>query len=143
MRALAHWTDAYVGIPWSPRGGGRDGCDCWGLCRLVYRDCLGIALPSYTESYATADETEEIAALIAGARDVGPWAPVEPGSEGAYDIALFRGASRLASHVGIVTKPGIVLHQMQGGLSALTTYRSGLWKHRLVGFQRHRALRKG
>jgi len=138
----SHWTDAYIGIPYAPQGSTIASADCWGLVRLVYRECLGLALPSYAEAYVTAEETAEIAALIAGARDVGPWAPVEPGLEGVYDVALFRGASRLASHVGIVTTPGTVLHQMLGGRSALTSYREGHWKHRLIGFQRHAALRR-
>ncbi|PWB94651.1 NlpC/P60 family protein [Methylosinus sporium] len=137
------WTDAYVGIPFRARGADRDGCDCWGLARLVYRECLGIALVSYTESYATAEETMEIADLVAGARDVGPWAPVEPGCEGAYDIALFRDRLALASHVGVVTATGRALHVMRGRGAELINYREGVWKHRLVAFQRHVALRAG
>jgi cell wall-associated NlpC family hydrolase len=40
-----HWTTRYVGLPYRAGGRERDGLDCWGLIRLIYREQLGIDLP--------------------------------------------------------------------------------------------------
>lgn len=37
----------YIGIPYKKNGRGYDGCDCFGLVLLYYRDALGITLPDY------------------------------------------------------------------------------------------------
>ena len=39
------WWNKYVGIPYAPGMSSRDGCDCWGLVRLVYREEFGTLLP--------------------------------------------------------------------------------------------------
>ncbi len=41
-----------VGIPFIAGGRGWDGCDCWGLLLLAYREVLGIELPSYDRAGA-------------------------------------------------------------------------------------------
>lgn len=40
-----HWTTRYVGLPYRAGGRERDGLDCWGLIRLIYREEKGILLP--------------------------------------------------------------------------------------------------
>ena len=54
----------FVGIPHADLGRDRAGCDCYGLLRLVYAEDLGIALPSFTGTYATCAEHAQIAALL-------------------------------------------------------------------------------
>lgn len=134
------WSDAYIGIPFAPRGATRAGADCWGLARLVFSERLGVDLPSYAEAYVTAEECAEIAVIVAGARDAGPWTGIPAGLERAFDIALFRDVQRLASHVAVVARPGLALHVTRDQGSGLIRYRDGFWKHRLIGFQRHSAL---
>jgi lipoprotein Spr len=127
--------DRFVGLPFLDRGRDGNGCDCWGLVRLIYRDLLSIELPSGLESYAGAGDRAAIAqAINAG---LGDWRPVPPGEEAALDVALLSRAGARC-HVGVVTQPGWVLHTRQGGESVQEPLRrlerqgyslEGYWRH--------------
>lgn len=125
--------DAFIGIPYLDKGRGRSGLDCWGLVRLVYRDLLGIDLPSYLDRYMTAADRKAIAALIAGELD--PWQQIGAGQEVMFDAVLMR-EGRLSRHIGLVTEPGRVLHVNEGHTSRIEPYRHGLLANRVVGFYR-------
>ena len=131
-----HWSADYIGIEWRARGAGHDGVDCYGLVRLVYREILGVSIPAYDELYATAEELEEIAAIIAGARDLPRWSRVDAGQEKEFDVAIFRQAG-VESHVGMVISRGMMLHASSGRESEIVRYSEGKWFPRLVGFFRH------
>jgi cell wall-associated NlpC family hydrolase len=131
-----HWSAAFIGLPWREKGRDRDGIDCWGLCTLIYAECLAITLPHYTEAYVSVQERAEIDALFGVDASQRPWLPVPAGYERDFDIALMRCAGWLA-HVGIVIGGGRMLHVERGGLSQIESYSTGRWRHRLVGFYRH------
>ena len=46
---IMHWTARYINIPYINKGREFSGADCWGLVRLVYKNELGIDLPTYGE----------------------------------------------------------------------------------------------
>ena len=102
---------AFVGIPWLERGRDRDGCDCWGLLAMVYREQLGVALPSYRDDYQTLADADSVVSLIEG--HMGPWREVEAGQERAGDALLMTIAGR-PRHVGVIATPGLVLHIERG-----------------------------
>lgn len=134
---MTHWSYAYLGIPHLDRGRDRHGCDCWGLARLVYRECLGIDLPSYAEAYVSAGEQAEVAALIAGGIDAAgsPWEQVALPMP--YDLVLFR-EGRHDSHVGIIAARGRFLHVPGHGSSCIEPLSGLTWSRRLRGIYRHR-----
>ena len=129
-----HWSDRFVGLPYLDLGRDRDGCDCWGLACIIYREELSISLPDYL-GYANTDERAEIAALVSGATTSPLWVPVN-GQAMAFDIALFR-RGRLTSHVGIVISHGLMIHMAEAEMARVEHYTSGHFAPRLVGHYRH------
>lgn len=90
------WWGSYIGTPYAA-------LHCWGLVRRVYADLLGVDLPEYAH-LAPGQHRAVMAAMQAGAAD---WAEAD-GSR-PFDVVLMR-RHRLPLHVGVVTKPGWVLH---------------------------------
>ncbi len=129
-----HWSEDFLGLPFKDLGRTRDGVDCWGLVRLVLGE-FGVHVPSYAEGYATASERAEISGLINGAKTF--WHPVEDVHE--LDVATFR-RGRFDCHVGIVVKPGLMLHIDEAIPACIESYDSGYWKPRQTGFWRHEDL---
>jgi cell wall-associated NlpC family hydrolase len=125
--------DRFVGIPFADKGRTFDGCDCWGLVRLVLAELRGIALPSYSEQYVAAEDRRALSELIAG--ELGPWREVPDGSEQPFDAVLMR-EGRFARHIGLVIAPGRLLHVEQGRTSCIERYRDGVIRPRVVGFYR-------
>lgn len=131
---MTHWSARYLGLPHRDLGRSRTGADCWGLLRLVYSAELGVELPSYAGAYHSAAEAAEIAALIDGAEDWSDWVPVAT-EHAPFDAALFRrGPHR--SHVGIIVRPGLMLHMAETG-ARIEDYRLPRWSGRLTGLYSH------
>ena len=136
----------YYGIPFLDRGLTRDGCDCWGLARLIILEQTGIKLPAYPEL--------EPGASLAKLRKItvetsGPeWIEIAPGSERAFDVALMKGIvlhdgkrHQRPIHIGCVVTPGTLIHIEIGNEVTVVDYRSHpRMKHRISGFYRHRKL---
>ena len=134
-----HWSAAYVGLPFVNLGRDRAGLDCYGLVRLVLADQRGIALPSLTETYASVEERAELAAALSAISAQSPWAPVARGGEQPFDVAMFSVFGR-PLHLGIVVRPGLMLHVSDGHDSRIEDYRRGTWAPRLIALYRHEAL---
>ena len=129
------WSDAYLGLPWADLGRDREGCDCYGLARLVYAEQLGIELPSYAGAYVGAAERAEIAALLSEAEQDGPWRRVE-GRPQAFDILLFR-RGRLRSHVGIAIDARMMLHMDGETQARVARLDAPRWRSRFAGAFSH------
>lgn len=129
--------DDYIGLPFAERGRDRSGLDCWGLLALIYREQIGIELPSFAEAYTTTQDGEALSDLIAG--NLGPWRSIPAGAERFLDGVLMTLAGQ-PRHVGIVAAPGRVLHIERGMGSIIEPYISPRISRRIVGFFRHRSV---
>lgn len=123
----------YVGVPYVE--GGRDvqrdgGLDCWGLVRLVYAEQYGVNLPAYEDAAGEDEAVERMA------REREGWAQVETPRTG--DLVLLRIKGR-EQHVGVVTRPGYMLHVSAVGRAgaAVECLDSGSWRRRVAGYFRH------
>ncbi|PHR17287.1 MAG: phage tail protein [Sphingopyxis sp.] len=123
--------DEYIGIPFVAEGRSRDGCDCWGLIRLIYRDHKGIVLPTYT-GYGDPLARAATDLIEAGRVD---WEKVTQPQP--YDAVLFlvRGQPH---HIGLVIRPGWMIHTARGKQSCIESYNRPLWRSRIEGFYRVR-----
>lgn len=129
------WSNRYIGIPYADFGRTREGCDCWGLVCVVYRASLGIVIPDYLGAYSSTDEHAEIASIISAEKDSPLWVPVT-GKPRPFNLALFR-RGRWSTHVGIVIRPGLMIHMVEGDCAKVQTYLEGPYKHRFEGHYRY------
>ncbi len=127
--------ERFVGIPYLDRGRSIVGLDCWGLLWMVYRELRGIELQSYAGRYVTGADREATAQLIKG--ELSAWREVAAGEEKTFDGVLMR-EGKFPRHIGIVTRPGMVLHVQEGETSRIERYRFGILANRVVGFYRYR-----
>lgn len=100
----------YVGIPFKEHGSGINGCDCWGLIRLVFRMEFGIALPSFAYSPDTYAQVIELMHPAAGFAATGGAAMID------YDVVAIRTNAGRETHLGLVIG-GRVLHIYDGQAS--------------------------
>lgn len=140
MADLPAWAAGYVGLPYRVGGRERDGLDCWGLVRLVWREEFGLAVPEHAGvewgcEAATASVSAYIAQEAAGA---GYW-PVAAGQEREGDAILLR-VRGLPLHVGVVLTPGIMLHVAEGADAVVEGYHSMAWSRRVLGFYRPKGI---
>lgn len=138
LRTATAWAAPYIGLPFKPLGRDWEGCDCWGLFRLVYLEQFGIELPRYDEGYAGTDRADfaDIKRLITGALSGGQqWVEIPAGEERVGDgIALL--INRKPFHVGLVVggKRALVIEE---GIEACTEeYVAMKWRNRVGGFYR-------
>jgi cell wall-associated NlpC family hydrolase len=133
----------YLLIPFVDRGRSRAGVDCWGLVWLVYREMLGIELPSYRSDYPDVDAHAWLAELV---RDQKRrfWQEVYPVQR--MDVALFaitgQDGVRRPCHVGLVLddEAGLFLHAQKRQGVGVGYYRKSVfaqrWAHRFLGAYR-------
>jgi len=128
------WVARFVGIPFVAHGRDYDGCDCWGLLRLVWRDAFGWEAPLHDgPSWEPGTSADEISAIIT--RESARYPQIEPGSEKEGDgiVLRMRGGDM---HIGVVVTPGRMLHVEEACATVVEDYRRPAWRHRIVRFHR-------
>lgn len=134
--SVTQWASRYVGIPFVDGGRTIDGCDCWGLFRMVYAERLGIHLPSYGDTSANdlAAVTEAMAAGVAASER---WHEVAVPRE--LDGVLMRSyGAREPGHVGIVIGAAQLLHVEYKTQSVIVPLDHYSVRARILSFWRHR-----
>ena len=124
----------YVGIPYKDQGREMEGLDCWGLVRLIYKQELGIDLPSYCDGYQSAEEVHGASRMVV--EEKARWSQIPDGEEEPGDVVVMK-ISGLPMHVGVIIGYGKMIHVMKGCDSVVEKYRSTMWKNRIDGYFRH------
>jgi cell wall-associated NlpC family hydrolase len=142
------WAERYIGIPFVDLGRDREGCDCWGLVRLVLAEQAGVILPSLATGYVSENNAKGVSEQVETQRVSGLWERIEAGSERAFDVVEMLSAARGADgwvygplHVGVVVMSGWLLHIQRSHDTVLARYREDQSVSRRVqGFWRHHRL---
>lgn len=137
------WAEKYLHIPFKDRGDNFDGCDCWGLVCLIFRERRNIELPLY-EDIGKGQSPEKLKQILREA-DGPNWAMIDPSCEDVYDVVLMKaiyqvdGKSRVGEiHIGLVIDNGAMIHIERGCEVTIARYRDDhRVKNRIVGFFRY------
>lgn len=125
----------YVGIPFLDGGSTHEGCDCWGLVRLVYNENFGITLPEYND-VSSRDLRRVAREMKKGASSDPVWREVcEPRT---FDVVLMRVFSgSIVAHVGIAISRDRFLHVERSSHAAIVPFGHPMYRARVAGFRRH------
>ena len=128
------WCNEYIHIPFKEHGREPDGCDCWGLARIIYKEKLGIELPTLLD-YKTTKDSRAIADLYE--EEHTEWEEIPIGQEKEFDVLVFK-ILGLPTHIGVVINKGMMIHCEYGVGTHITEYNREIqWKKRLAGVYRH------
>jgi murein DD-endopeptidase / murein LD-carboxypeptidase len=101
------WVKNYVGIPFVSNGRTAEGCDCYGLARLVLSNEYGVTLPALSDDYKDARVISETAALFEEQLPVLAAEKIAYPEERAVVVITEHGRP---CHLGIVAGDGYILH---------------------------------
>ena len=101
------WVGKYIGIPFVSNGRTLEGCDCYGLIRLVLKNEYEIELPELSDDYSDALNLKETARLFAEHRPILAAERLSGPEEKAVVVIIEHGAP---AHIGIVAGCGYILH---------------------------------
>lgn len=130
---VPEWVGGYVGIPFVSKGRTRDGCDCWGLFRMVAQEQFGIkGLPDYARTYAHANDRASVVGAIHRGLERG-WTRSDEASPGALVVLNVMGKPW---HTGVAVGGPWMLHTLENVGSALERLDSITWMRRVEGYYR-------
>ena len=98
----------YLIVPFVPHGRDMNGCDCWGLVRLILKEEINISLPSFNSAYEELNTTAAMEAIENNKSDF-TQNKVELENIEPYDVLLFYKYSKL-SHVGLSLGDNFFIH---------------------------------
>lgn len=111
--------------------------DCWGFVRHVYKNELGIDLPSFHDCYNDSNDPEIGETILEKSCD---WQEVEPRAAKPFDVVILRlSAAGAPCHVGLIVREGVMIH-MRRKTGVVIQPLNGLeWKRRIHGLIRYGA----
>jgi len=104
---MYEWVKKYIGIPFVSNGREMDGCDCYGLVRLVLRNEYGVELPELSGNYSDALNIKETTKLFAENLPLLAARKLPLPLEKAVVVINEQGCP---CHIGIVAGGGYILH---------------------------------
>jgi cell wall-associated NlpC family hydrolase len=129
---LNEFTDRAVGVPFVDRGRTPSGWDCWGLIVNAYQECYGIVVPGYENISAL--DSREAGQMIDQQKKL--WVEIPIGKEHPGDVIVLRHGT-WPCHVGLIVKPGFMLHVDLRIDTCVEAYNTAIWKTQVIGIYRH------
>lgn len=123
---MESWANNYIGIPYLFGGSTREGCDCWGLVRMILREQYKKELPEVPHYDScpmrlseAVNDTMNIATNV-----------IKP-KTGCLVLLKIMG---YPSHIGVYVGGGYMIHSLCKHDSILERIDRGRWLHRVEGF---------
>lgn len=132
----------YINVPFKHRGRDWDGCDCYGLIRLIFKEELEISLPDFLEISYNCDLNEEDETHLEdhweAGLDRGEWRKIDPPYK-RFDGLLFYANSRrvIADHMGLVIGDGKFIHTSAKYKMSMVGKLEGIWESKIYGGARY------
>jgi cell wall-associated NlpC family hydrolase len=104
---MYEWVKKYIGVPFVSNGRAKDGCDCYGLSRLVLLNEYGVQLPELSDDYTDALNLAETARLFAEHLPTLAVEKIPEQEERAVVVITEHGRP---VHIGVVAGGGYILH---------------------------------
>lgn len=133
------WAQKYIGLPFAEGGRGPQAFDCWGLVRHVLKQECGLEIEPFA-NIATNDGAAVEAQITAEIGRIDWQEVTEPQ---AFDVAVLwvnRPFSRTLSHIGLVERPGRLLHVEKDKRTVCVSFRKLGPAFKLERFYRHKEL---
>lgn len=128
------WTNDFIRVPFEEKGRDRNGVDCWGLVRLIYKERLGIDLPSLLDYTSTKDRIN-ISEMVC--KESLKWVEIPKGEEKEFDVVIIEMLG-LPIHVGVVVGNNMMIHCEKGSGTTVVNYKKeAQWFRRIKGFYRY------
>ena len=124
-------TTKYIFIPFVNKGRTLEGCDCWGLVRLIYENEFDINLPHFSEVYSNSAEGKKVAIALREGKEVIKYKQKELPEYG--DIIIFNILGN-PCHVGVYVGKNRVLHVLNKSDSVIERLTSYRLKGRVEGY---------
>lgn len=131
----SNWWNNYVGIPFKWNGTTREGASCWGRVCLVYEEVYKIKLPRHDEMESQIERGGGSFADFAATGVHVDIADMQSGD--VLHMWGFYKGKRRATHCGVVTEPGFVLHAEEVIGSCISRYKGdNRFLQRVIGAYR-------
>ena len=139
------WWNKYADKKFEIKGRGPDTFDCWGLLQWIYahdryflnedgeKVAARVILPGYEEFYEDTKDRETLSQVIFEQRQE-RWREVTKPQQ--FDAILLR-MRGVPMHVGVVTKPGHMIHCAHGVGTSHERFDSMRWREKGLGFFRY------
>ena len=123
----------FIGIPFVDGGRDFNGCDCWGLVKLIYDLELDIQLPDFDIS--ALDTESVIDAMETGKKQ---WKETTLNPQKYDVVALHLGTKHfgMVNHVGVFIGDGMFIHTMDRTASMMNRMKDVQWTSRILGVYR-------
>lgn len=127
---MVEWAKKYIGIPYRLHSFGMDGCDCYGLVVLIFKQEFGIDLPRYDSSYSSNSSHDDITKIYNA--EVDKWHRVDKPSIGSVVYLMLAGHPK---HVGVMVSDTHFVHNLKSPQSSMIgSINNHKWKNRIIGF---------
>jgi cell wall-associated NlpC family hydrolase len=130
---LNKFVEKAIGVVFIDGGRGFDGWDCWGLLVKAYAEVYNIEVESF-DGLTGLNSTESNRLFEENYKS---WVEIKQEEEKSGDLIAFRGA---LVHIGVIIKPGLMLHTENKMGTCVEPYNSPVWKRRILGIFRHAEL---